>query len=190
MYRLYRILTVLAVVLTVVSFAPQATPAQAGVSQTYLVLYKGQSVPSGAAASIQKAGGSLVYAYDPIGVAIASSDSSSFRANLLKDSRIEGASATGDFGVQLTDQMEVVDAPAVSQVDSWGDPLSVNQWDMVQIHVPEAQEVNAGSPNVVVGDIDTGLDYTHPDLAANVDFADSVSCVGGVPNTDPAAWNG
>jgi len=41
---------------------------------------------------------------------------------------------------------------------------------------------------VVVGDIDTGLDYTHPDLAANVDFADSVSCLGGVPNQDPAAW--
>jgi subtilisin family serine protease len=59
---------------------------------------------------------------------------------------------------------------------------------MYQIHVPEAHEINSGSPAVVVGDIDTGLDYAHPDLAANVDFANSVSCVGGVPNTDPAAW--
>jgi len=39
-----------------------------------------------------------------------------------------------------------------------------------------------------VGDIDTGLDYTHPDLAANVDFANSASCVGGVANPSPAAW--
>ena len=54
--------------------------------------------------------------------------------------------------------------------------------------MPEAHEINSGSPNVVVGDIDTGIDYTHPDLAPNVDFAKSVSCVGGVPNTDPAAW--
>jgi len=60
---------------------------------------------------------------------------------------------------------------------AWGDPLSDRQWDMAQIHVPEAQGlVGGGSPAVVVGNIDTGLDFTHPDLAANVDFANSVSC--------------
>ena len=60
---------------------------------------------------------------------------------------------------------------------------------MIQIHVPEAHEINSGNPSVIVGDIDTGIQYTHPDLAPNVDFANSVSCIGGVPNTDPAAWN-
>jgi len=63
------------------------------------------------------------------------------------------------------------------------------QWDMDQSHAPEARVINGGSPSILVGDIDTGLDYTHPDLAPNVDFANSVSCVGGVPNTNPAAWN-
>jgi subtilisin family serine protease len=59
---------------------------------------------------------------------------------------------------------------------------------MNQINAPAAHAINGGSPNVVVGDIDTGLDFTHPDLAANVDFADSASCIGGAPNTSPAAW--
>ena len=49
--------------------------------------------------------------------------------------------------------------------------LSGLQWDMVQIHTPEAHAITGGSPSVLVGDIDTGLDYTHPDLAANVDVA-------------------
>ena len=171
--------------------ALQAAPAQAGTTQTYIVLYKAQAVPADAATVITKAGGTLVYSYNKIGVAIARSGNTAFRANLLADKRIEGVTATTNFGVQLSDQVEVADAATLSDTTAagvWGDPLSFRQWDMTQIHVPEAHEINAGSPTVVVGDIDTGIDYTHPDLAANVDFAKSVSCIGGVQNTDPAAW--
>ena len=183
-------LAVLALVVATGMFG-SAQGAQAGATQTYLVLYKQQAVPAGAASAIQKAGGTLVYSYDAIGVAITESASASFRAKVMADKKVEGVSSTAGFGVQLNDEMVVEDAGAIasSTLASWGDPLSNMQWDMDQIHVPEAHEVTSGSPSVVVGDIDTGLDYTHPDLAANVDFANSVSCVGGVPNQDPAAWD-
>ncbi len=59
---------------------------------------------------------------------------------------------------------------------------------MVQIHVPEAHAVTTGSPAVVVGVIDTGINPWHPDLAPNVDWDLSVSCIGGVPDQDPDAW--
>src|SRR6266508_2201749 len=62
--------------------------ASTGVSQTYVVLYKKNALPSGAAASITKAGGTFVYGYQKIGVVIATSDNSFFRSNLLLDSRI------------------------------------------------------------------------------------------------------
>ncbi len=171
--------------------APWTVPVQASATQTYLVVYKSQQVPSDAAQVIAQSGGALVYSYPQIGVVVASSASDSFGANLLADNRIDGASATTGFATQLSDQFEVVSAADLQAAapTTWGDPLSSQQWDMFQIHVPEAQAVNSGSPSVVVGDIDTGLDFTHPDLAANVDFADSVSCVGGTPNQAPAAWN-
>jgi len=174
-----------------VSAAPAQQPYLAGTAQTYVVLYKTNAVSSNAATVIQNAGGSLVYSYDKIGVLIASSSNDLFRSNLMKDKRIEGATATTGFGVQLNTEFEVVDAATLTDTTTaavWGDPLSFRQWDMTQIHVPEAHEINTGSPTVVVGDIDTGIDYTHPDLAANVDFANSVSCIGGAPDTNPAAW--
>jgi lantibiotic leader peptide-processing serine protease len=190
MERFVRIIVALTIALSLLSFAAfNAVPANAGTMQTYIVLFKANGVPADAASSIVSAGGKFVYAYPQIGVAIAQSDQAAFRTNLLKDSRVENLSATGNFGVQLKEEVIQVDSAGLKSTNgAWGDPLSGFQWDMLQIHVPEAQTITSGSPSVVVGDIDTGLDYTHPDLAANVDFANSVSCIGGIPNTDPAAW--
>jgi subtilisin family serine protease len=168
-----------------------APVALAGESQNYLVLYKAQAVPADAAARIDAAGGKLVASYPQIGVAIARSDSSAFAANVRADSRVATAASTAGSGVAMPrDETASGDAQDASTdiPASDTDTLSGLQWDMVQIHTPEAHAITGGSPSVVVGDIDTGVDYTHPDLAANVDFANSVSCVSGAPNTDPAAW--
>jgi lantibiotic leader peptide-processing serine protease len=177
-------IAVLLVVVALAFAAGRSAPAQAGATQTYIVLYSGQSVPADAATTIAGAGGTLVYRYDAIGVAIARSDSATFRANLLKDSRIQGAAATTNFASHLNDDVNAADnsaAPTPGTPAPGSDPLSGLQWDMDQIQAPAARGINGGSPSVVVGDIDTGLDYTHPDLAANVDDAASVNCVSGVP---------
>jgi lantibiotic leader peptide-processing serine protease len=175
------------------ALALTSSGAHASATQNYLVLYKASAVPADAASTIQKAGGSLVYSYSKIGVVLARSESSTFAAALAKNTKIDGVSATEKFGTQLSDEeLDSTDAGGPLQGDapaSDSDSLSGLQWDMTQIHTPEAHAISGGSPAVVVGDIDTGLDYTHPDLAPNVDFANSVSCIGGVPNQDPAAWN-
>jgi subtilisin family serine protease len=164
--------------------------ASSAFGQSYIVLYKQQAVPADAAATIQKAGGTFVYAYPQIGVAIAKSDSASFRDRLLKDAKVENAAGTAGYGIHLdgvtTDTSGDVpgNAPATD-----ADTFSGLQWDMRQIHTPEAHAITGGSPAVVVGDLDTGLDKDHPDLIPNIDFSRSVSCESGVPNQNPAAWD-
>jgi hypothetical protein len=167
-----------------------AAPSEAGGADTYIVLYGTHAVPANAATIIKAAGGTLVYSYSQIGVIIARSSNTSFAATLLGDRRIEGVSRTSGFATQIGDVPGAADTDAsVTATPAPGsDPLSGLQWDMDQIQAPAARAINGGSPSVIVGDLDTGLDYTHPDLAPNVDFTRSVSCVGGVPNQDPAAW--
>jgi lantibiotic leader peptide-processing serine protease len=169
-------LMVAAVALLSLAFASTAS------ADSFIVLYKGSAVPASASADVQKAGGTYVYGYDQIGVAIARSNSASFAANLAKDNRVEGVSSTAGFASQLEEpsaQSAEGDLPNAPATDA--DTFSPLQWDMRQIHTPQAHAVTGGSPSVIVGDIDTGLDYRHPDLAQNVSSADSANCLSGAP---------
>jgi parallel beta-helix repeat protein len=53
------------------------------------------------------------------------------------------------------------------------DPLFGQQWALNQssdcdIDAPEAWSIKTGDPNVVIAIVDTGVDYYHPDLVANI----------------------
>src|SRR3712207_4979903 len=168
--------------------------ASSAAADSYIVLYKGSAVPASAKADVQSAGGTFVHAYDKIGVAIARSDSATFATKLGKDGRIEGVSSTARFGSKLQEPSggsgeasgpQPGDLPNAPATDA--DTLSPFQWDMRQIHTPEAHAITGGSPAVVVGDIDTGTDYRHPDLRQNISDADSADCTSGSPEPGAAA---
>jgi subtilisin family serine protease len=133
----------------------------------------------------------VVQAYPQIGVAIVKSEGGGFDAALrAADSSVQGAASTAGFAVAVEDDNTgaAAETLAPGTPAPGNDNLASLQWDMDQIQAPAARAINGGSASVVVGDIDTGLDYTHPDLAPNVDFSKSVSCVGGAPDQSPAAW--
>lgn len=56
----------------------------------------------------------------------------------------------------------------VQTVNDPTDPLWKQQWDMVKIAAPTAWNTHTDSSSVVVAVIDTGIDFTHPDLQANL----------------------
>jgi subtilisin family serine protease len=157
----------------------------ASATATYLVVYKEKSSTGSAGSAVTAAGGQLVATYAPISVVVARSSNPDFAVRMRAVKGVEGAVATTRFasavdgGAVSTDAADTTTAGPSAASAGLNDSLSGLQWDMAQIHTPEAHAITGGSPDVLVGDIDTGLDYTHPDLAANVDDAASANCVGG-----------
>lgn len=187
-----RVVLAMAVAVAAAVVLPGPRAEASGVLETYIVLYRAADVPAEARAAVEAAGGTFVAGYDQIGVVIARSADPAFAGRLGRDARVEGAAATTGFGIRVHDEADAEgppegDLPNAPAAD--GDTFSALQWDMRQIHVPQAHAITGGSPAVVVGNIDTGLDKDHPDLLPNIDFANSASCESGAPDQDPAAWD-
>jgi subtilisin family serine protease len=177
--------------LTIAVTVASALVAGAASAATYVIVYKKQSTSADLQRQVDMAGGKLVATYDQIGVAIAESGSSTFAQAFANDSRIAGVAQSKAIARVNPQSAELSgDQPSeLPNSPATPDSLAALQWDMRQIHVPEAHAITGGSPTVVVGDIDTGLDKDHPDLVQNIDFARSVSCETGAPVNAPAAWD-
>lgn len=186
MLRPQHVLTFAATAVLALAFAGSAGAAR------FVVVYSSHVWPGAAERQVARAGGQLVATYPQIGVVVAESSDPAFEAAMERFPRVQGATATAAFATA-----------ASAEYGEWGphegnlpnepvadaDTFSSRQWGLTQIHATEAHEITGGSPAVLVGHIDTGIDFTHPDLAPNLDPASSVSCVGGAPNQDPAAWD-
>ena len=154
-----------------------------GAEATYVVLYQKSNSTAGAAAAVRNAGGTLVADYAAIGVVVARSSNAGFEGTIEAARGVEAAVNTAGYGVSVGDVATDAgplpgNAPAAA---SESEPLAGLQWDMEQINAFEAHDISGGSPDVVVGDVDTGLDFTHPDLAPNYSAADSADCSSGAP---------
>jgi subtilisin family serine protease len=171
--------------------APAGAAGTTGATENYLVLFKGSSSPADAEAIVTRAGGTVVANYAKIGVLVARSNNTAFGSTVQANNKVEGAAATTRFGTRLapaaTDGPPPGDLPNAPATD--GDSLSGFQWDMRQMHTPEAHAITGGSPAVVVGTIDTGVDYRHPDLRQNISDADSANCLSGAPVPGAVAAN-
>ena len=71
----------------------------------------------------------------------------------------------------------IVHAAVVPNDSSYGEC-----WGMEEINAPSAWNVSTGSENVYVAIIDSGIDYTNPDLAENVATEYAYNTIGGEAN--------
>jgi plastocyanin len=62
-----------------------------------------------------------------------------------------------------------------------GDPNFSLQWHLNSVNATNSWHYTTGFPSIIVAVIDTGIQYTHPDLAAGI-WSNDDSCTGGVDN--------
>lgn len=161
--------------------------------------------------AVVAAGGVVVQSWPQIGVVVAHSQRSSFRADVVA----AGGNAVESVGATRT--VAVSEGTPEEAGASWGrgasgykkgakkdyngdlpkeetpatstDPRESEQWDMVQIKADQAHKITDGSRNVLVGVLDSGIVPDHPDLKPNIDVADSVNCTdAGRPDLSPTGW--
>ncbi|MFJ8646919.1 S8 family serine peptidase [Streptomyces sp. NPDC093546] len=172
-----------------------------GPAMSYVVnVTGGQATAASVKRAIAAAGGTVVIAYDQIGVIVVHASDPGFAARIRTVPGVEsaGATRTAPLAAQTSDAI-AADQPltaaearaataraATSTADD--DPLQPLQWDLPAIKADKAHQRTLGSRSVTVAVLDSGVDDTHPDIAPNFDRAASASCLGGVPVQKDNAW--
>lgn len=157
--------------------------ALSAIDGNYLVLFKGNSVPAGFEQQVSALGGTVIFAHAGAGVGAVAGLSGAAAEQL---GGISGVSAVtpDDMTVlspMMSGEVEGMGLEA-SSVESPANPAGAffyaRQWDKRAIGAEQAWAAGRlGSPDVKVAILDTGLGYTHVDLAGRVDLVNSVSFV-------------
>ncbi|WP_405878883.1 S8 family serine peptidase [Streptomyces sp. NBC_01136] len=147
--------------------------------------------------AITAAGGTVVIAYEKIGVIVVHSANPDFGKQIRAVRGVQSAGATrtaplraaGTTNEGAAQMLSAAEAAKVSKTAGSGEePLEADQWDLRAIGADKAAKINPGSRSVTVAVIDVGVDDTHPDIAPNFSPSQSANCVGGKPDTTYGAW--
>jgi lantibiotic leader peptide-processing serine protease len=162
--------------------APRLALATGGSSGSYIVLFKGNGIPTGFADRVASLGGTVAYANARAGFASVAgvSDASAVQLGALSGvSEVQADAVVALDDNLATARADVTDVPNPT-IDSQSNPaaalLAFWQWNMILIKADKAWAARKlGSPNVTVAILDTGIDYDSFDEIGLVDLGRSVS---------------
>jgi len=81
---------------------------------------------------------------------------------------VKKTSPTQENLATITPQTTTPNDPSYPQLWGLNNTGQTGGTPDADIDAPEAWDIQTGNPNLVIGVIDSGVDYTHPDLAANI----------------------
>ncbi len=166
----------------------------------YLVVFQGNTLPRDFDQKAKAAGGNVKAKFDEIGTALVTAVSSTFVSDMsgevgveyvLPDVRLNWIPNEGYQRVITMDQAGPAASGITSQSIGDDEPFfNAYQWSMYAIDAPGAWDAGYTGAGVRVAVLDSGIDYTHPDLVPNVNTALSTSFVPYEPGIDDGAGHG
>jgi subtilisin family serine protease len=142
--------------------------------QAFIVVFKSEQLPADYKSIIENAGGAVTYEVAQIGtVEATTSNPTAFIKSLLGNADIQSLAPSIELPLNLPEaDVDAADAAAASLAPvPAGESIWASgwQWDIEKVTNKGASHaVSSGSKDVVVGVIDTGFDFNHPDLKDNI----------------------
>ncbi|MFZ5825664.1 MAG: S8 family serine peptidase [Bacillota bacterium] len=134
-------------------------------ARQYLVALKAESISASALQAINDAGGTVVNRLDQVGgLVVETTDSTRFLKAMLANKEVKAVSPS--IPMQLS--LPQADADSASSGEGVSDPADYT-WGVQRVtNNGEAWNIHAGTHDVVVAILDTGIDLSHPDLTPNI----------------------
>jgi hypothetical protein len=160
--------------------------ATAPAGTTYTVAFASSSLPANVDKLVADAGGTIVARLPQIGGIAVVSSSPTFAAKMDAVASVAASQPSVKSSVKPIDTANVQTAPRHGKASGAGadpqpepDQLGTEQWDKMRMDVSltGSYAVERGNHGVTVALTDTGVDQLHPDIAQNLDVADSWSFV-------------
>jgi subtilisin family serine protease len=177
--------------LTAQNLSTSAAETDGTPTDQHVFVMNGNSIPDSFAADVTAAGGTVVRLHPEIGVAVVQGLSDDAAATLAqgngkvqRDVMVQWAPTFEDAQASVLEE-SLPDAE-ISAKPPFTALFFPFQWNMRQIHAPEAWATKTGSPKVRVAILDTGLDPDHQDQGTLIDRASSIAFVPSV--TGPPTW--
>lgn len=172
-----------------VGFPTNETNAAPG-SEHYVLAYKGK-LPDNYSETITNAGGAVERVIPEIGIVEAASGDPAFLSKVKEDKSIQSVGRELEAYLETDPDDDLNFTPGTPNgqkvtLDANAESYWDKQWDMQRItHEGDSYELNKGNHATVVAVIDTGIDFSHPDLKENADLAGSKTFVPGTGD----AWD-
>ncbi|WP_339148550.1 MULTISPECIES: S8 family serine peptidase [unclassified Sutcliffiella] len=155
-------------------------------SSSLLVVFKSESLPNNVEQLVSDAGGEVTYSVPQIGIIeVSAENTGSFLKSIMRNNQVLSVGPSVEVTLDLpeiNEEAEGQSSPASIIENIWE---SGYQWDIEQVTNNGASHglYKDARSEVVVGVIDTGFDFNHPDLAANVDLEGSKTFVPGTTDS-------